>query len=591
MPFRPTSLLLAVLSASALAACSPGGRTAPAPAPAPAPAIPETLATPAPDVTPPGEAPVIAEAPRDWQLLDPSADRVPGISAERAERELLAGKQPRRTVVVAVIDGGVDTAHVDLRANLWQNPKEQPGNGKDDDGNGYVDDVRGWNFIGGRDGRNVQYDTYELTRQYVRCTSASQGGAAAGSKSGSSSGSKAGSTAGASRPAADSLPAPDRQRCEHVAQDFAQKRREAEQNAQQVRMVDNALTRVNQILRQALGTDSLTPASVQALQPTGPEVQQARQVYLQLAANGITPAAVHEAKEQTESAIEYGLNPSFNPRPIVGDNYADPSQRRYGNADVTGPDATHGTHVAGIIGAVRGNDVGVEGIAPAVRIMSVRTVPDGDERDKDVANAIRYAVDNGANIINMSFGKAYSPAKGVVDEAVKYADARGVLMVHAAGNDGEDVGQKPSYPIATYERGGRAQNWIEVGASSWQGGDKLAASFSNYSHDQVDVFAPGVDVLSTVPGGKYERNSGTSMAAPVVSGLAALLMAYYPALTAADVKRIIIASVTSFGRQEVVRPGASNGEKVPFSMLSATGGVVNAYNALRMAEQGGAARP
>jgi len=589
MPLHPKSFVLTALSALVLAACAPSRSSTPAPTPTPVPTLPETLTTPTPEPTP-SAAPVIAEAPRNWQLLDPAADRVPGISAERAERELLAGKQPRRTVIVAVLDGGVDTAHADLKANLWANPKERPGNGKDDDGNGYVDDVRGWNFIGGRDGRNVEYDTYELTREYVRCTGGAQGASQKAPSGGSSGGSSAASSGGAAGRKADSLPAGERERCERVTQDFEKKRAEATQLAQQVRMVEGALGRVKQVLGQALGTDSLTPERVMALQPTGPEVQQARQVYLQLAANGITPAAVAQAKEQTASQLEYGLNASYNPRPIVGDDYANMTQRRYGNADVMGPDAEHGTHVAGIIAAVRGNNVGVDGVAPAVRIMGVRTVPNGDERDKDVANAIRYAVDNGAQIINMSFGKAYSPGKAVVDEAVKYADSRGVLMVHAAGNDGENVDSAPSFPIAPYKQGGRAQNWIEVGASSWKGGDSLVASFSNYGRGNVDVFAPGVDVLSTVPGGKYERNSGTSMAAPVVTGVAALLMAYYPALTAADVKRIILASVTSLGEQQVLRPGA-NGEKVPFSSLSATGGIVNVYNAVRMAEEGSGTKP
>jgi subtilisin family serine protease len=248
--------------------------------------------------------------------------------------------------------------------------------------------------------------------------------------------------------------------------------------------------------------------------------------------------------------------------------------------------------VSGIIGAIRGNDTGIEGIAHNVRVMMVRTVPDGDERDKDVANAIRYAVDNGAQIINMSFGKSYSPHKRVVDDAVKYADSRGVLMVHAAGNDGENVDETPSFPTAVFEDGGRAQNWIEVGASSWKGADSLVAPFSNYGHDRVDVFAPGVDILSTAPGGGYEQQSGTSMAAPVVSGVAALLMAYYPDLTAADVKRIILESATRLTDRQVLRPNSEGlpGPAVPFGTLSATGGIVNAYEAIRMAEEMSAGR-
>ncbi len=222
----------------------------------------------------------------------------------------------------------------------------------------------------------------------------------------------------------------------------------------------------------------------------------------------------------------------------------------------------------------------MDGIAEGVRLMTVRAVPDGDERDKDVANAIRYAVDNGAHIINMSFGKAFSPQKSLVDAAVRYAEERGVLMIHAAGNDGEDVEVEESYPTPRYQDGSRAESWIEVGAANWSV-QSLAASFSNYGGTRVDVFAPGVDILSTYPGGEFRREDGTSMAAPVVTGVAAMLMAYFPDLTASDVKRILLESSTKYADFQVPRPGS--GEPVPFGELSATGGVVNAYAAVRMA--------
>ena len=292
---------------------------------------------------------------------------------------------------------------------------------------------------------------------------------------------------------------------------------------------------------------------------------------------------IAEAKKAYESQILYGFNTDYDPRRIVGDDYANTAERRYGNGDVMGPDAMHGTHVSGIIGAVRNNGVGVDGVSPAVQIMSVRTVPDGDERDKDVANAIRYAADNGAKIINMSFGKAYSPHKAAVDAAVRYAMDKGVLIIHAAGNDAEDLSKNKNFPSPVYEGGGRAPNWIEVGASGWSSLDSLAASFSNYGRNEVDVFAPGVDILSTVPGNGYERESGTSMAAPVVTGVAALLMAYYPNLTASDVKRIILESATPMKEQMVAQPGS--GAKVRFGDLSQTGGLVNVAAAVRMAQQ------
>jgi cell wall-associated protease len=502
-----------------------------------------------------------AEPQRNWQLLDETTDGVPGISAERAQRELLAGKQPARTVLVAVIDGGIDTAHVDLRANLWTNPKEVGGNGRDDDNNGFADDMHGWNFIGGKDGKDVHYDTFEVTRLYGWCTGT---GANPGP-----------------------VPADEKSKCDTIKREYEKTRNETRENVTQINQIDAVLSQILPILRQAAGTDSLTRATVSAIKPASSQVEQAKQIFLRMAAEGITPKDVAEAKTEYEARLQYGLNPAYNPRTIVGDDYNNTAQRGYGNFDVMGPDAKHGTHVAGIIGAVRNNDVGVDGIAPSVKVMMVRAVPDGDERDKDIANAIRYAVDNGAQVINMSFGKAFSPQKATVDSAVRYADAHGVLMVHAAGNDAENTDEKASFPTPNYLGGGRAQNWIEVGASSWKSGDAIVAPFSNYGRQLVDVFAPGVDILSTVPGG-YERDSGTSMAAPVVTGLAALLLDYFPTLTGADVKRIILASAVRHTDQTVQKPG---GGTAHFGELSATGGIVNAYAAIKMAMEQSSVRP
>ena len=550
-------------AATAFAACAPATPVVTAPAPAPAPPIA------APPVQAPTEQPAVTtsgvrEAPRNWQLLDDSIDHYPGISLLRAQRELLKGSAPRQSVVVAVIDGGVDTAHAALRTRLWTNPKEVAGNGKDDDHNGHVDDVHGWNFIGGADGKDVQYDTFVLTRLFVRCTGTLQ------------------------TVTERAMPTMDSTTCSKVSAEYARKKTEINSTLDQMRTIEAVMNRALPILKQAAGTDSLTPAKVEALAATSPQVIAARGLYLQLAQQGATPEAVTEAVTEYGVQSQYGLNTEYDPRAIVGDDFADLSQRNYGNADVTGPDAKHGTHVAGIIAAMPQDGVGIEGVASAALIMPVRAVPDGDERDKDIANAIRYAVDNGARVINMSFGKPYSPFKSAVDAAVKYADAHGVLMVIASGNDGASLDTASNFPTPEYTGGGRAANWIEVGASSWRGGDTLAVAFSNYSHTRVDVFAPGEDILSTVQGGGYERLSGTSMAAPVVTGLAALIMSYYPNFTAAQVRQIILDSATRYNRSSLV-PGGKSGEAVPFASLSVTGGIVNAYNALKMAQQRSAA--
>jgi subtilisin family serine protease len=556
---------LLVVSSFAIAACGAPATVATAPTPATPIATTPSVSTPSTQLTMLPAA-TVTEAPRNWQLLDESTDHIPGISVERAYRELLAGKAPKQTVLVAIIDNGIDTAHVDLKANLWVNPKEIAGNKKDDDNNGYVDDIHGWNFIGGRDGEDVHFDTFEVTREYARCHN---------------------------QPASSGEPPiSDQVYCQKVDADYNKQKADITRNVETYRQIHDVLLQITPVLQKAVAPDSLSADRVRALRPSTPQITQMRQMYLELASEGATASVIEDGLKSLEGQLKYALNPSYNPRTIVGDTYTDVAERHYGNSDVMGQDAKHGTHVAGIIGAVRGNGVGVDGIAASVKFMMIRTVPDGDERDKDVANAIRYAVDNGAQVISMSFGKAYSPYKAAVDDAVKYADAHSVLMVHAAGNDGADLANGKNFPTPFYTGGGRPQNWIEVGASSWKGGDKLAAPFSNYGKQQVDVFAPGVDILSTVPGNQYERDSGTSMAAPVVSGLAALILDFYPNLTASDIKTIIMSSVTRTN-QTVSRPGSEDKDSVSFQSLSVTGGIVNAYNALKMAEQvsNGKARP
>jgi len=533
----------------------------PAPAPAPQPAQPPRVETPPVPTVTPGQP--LTVMPENWWLLDAETNGVYGAGVDRAYREILSRKQPRRSVVVAIIDSGVDIRHEDLDAVAWVNPKETR-NSRDDDGNGYVDDINGWNFLGGKDGRNVDQDTYEVTRLHSACL-------------------KLYSPTPAATPPAEK---PAKADCAAIAADFQSKRQENEQTLAQVKQMDVVFTGFVKLLKEQLRTDTLTIEKVRGLTSVRNDVRQAQQAYLQLAQQGLTLDIIKDEVTRIEDLLKFGLNPDFNPRTIVGDNYADPTEKVYGNADVIGPDASHGTGVAGIVAAERDNK-GVMGIASNVRIMTIRTVPDGDERDKDVANAIRYAVDMGANIINMSFGKAYSPNKDVVDAAVKYADSKGVLMIHAAGNDAKNLQTEKNFPSQFYLDGGRARNWIEVGASNWEGLEKLAADFSNYGRSQVDVFAPGTTINSTSPNNEYHAASGTSFAAPVVSGIAAMLMAYYPDLTGADVRRIILESSTPLKEQMVVRPGAET--KVRFGDLSVTGAIVNAYKAVLLAEQ--AARP
>lgn len=502
------------------------------------------------------------KAPENWFNLDPEMDKVPGVSTERAYNELLKGLTPD-TVVVAVIDGGVEVDHEDLAGKIWINPEEKASNEKDDDKNGYTDDVYGWDFIGGKDGKDVHYDNLEVLR-LVRELKAEY-------------------------KSADTAALNSEQKAEYrkyislkeiVDTELAEARQGYENY--------HSFYQVLQAFAEKIGKDTITGEDVENYQPVGEYDETVKKVVLQnLEESGSTfgdfMANVKEGVEYFGAKVNYQYNIDFNPRYIVQDNYNDPRQRYYGNNEVEGPDARHGTHVAGIIAASRDNSLGIKGVAVPVKIMAIRTVPDGDERDKDVANAIRYAAENGAKVINMSFGKSYSPEKEVVDEAVKYALSKDVLLVHAAGNDGSNVDSKPNYPSPFFQNSTeRADAWIEVGASTWMGGEKLAAEFSNYGAKRVDLFAPGYRIRSTVPGSEYEELDGTSMAAPVVAGVAALVRAYYPDLSALQVKEVLMSSVTPVD-WEVTKPGTE--QLVKMTDLCVSGGIVNAYQALQAASK------
>ncbi|MBR9922855.1 MAG: S8 family serine peptidase [Bacteroidetes bacterium] len=500
-------------------------------------------------------------APDNWFNLDPVADGVQGVSTEKAYKEFLKGKESE-TIIVAVIDSGVDADHEDLAEIMWVNTDEIPGNGIDDDGNGYVDDINGWNFIGGADG-NVAEDTYEISRLYKFYQEKFDG---------------------VDPEDLNKKEKKEYDRYMEIKETIDTQRAEMQSN---VEFYSGLLDKIN-LLKKEIGKDDITSEDLEGFEPSDPDLMQAVAILQNVLGQGTT---VPEVEEQLQGGVEYfsnslnyGYNPDFDPRHIVGDNYDDSYEKGYGNNDVQGPDAGHGTHVAGIIAAVRNNDVGMNGVANDVRIMSVRAVPDGDERDKDVANAIIYAVDNGASIINMSFGKGYSWDKEAVDKAVRYAEKHDVLLVHAAGNSSQDNDASDNFPNDVYEKQGifrpkGADNWLEVGALSWNGGP---ATFSNYGQGKVDLFAPGVDIYSTVPESDYASYSGTSMASPVTAGVAALVRSYYPDLSAEQVRDILMESVVPLDK-EVTLPGSD--ETVPFSSLSVTGGVVNAAEALELASQ------
>ncbi len=516
------------------------------------------------------------QAPENWFNLAFDTDSVYGAETEKAYT-LLEGKKGKE-VVVAVIDSGVDEEHEDLSNIMWVNPNEIMGNGKDDDNNGYVDDVNGWNFIGGPEG-NVAQDNLEVTRLYRMYHEKFKD---------------------VSNPT--TLNNDEKQeyaRYLKVMRDTKKGRESAEKNLdrykQQKANIFNGLDELEKVVGK-------NPLNLQMLEEVNTEGNSSLALVINIAKNGlkseekeeVTVDYIRDAVEEGlsgaidyfETQAEYHYNIDFNPRPIVGDDYSDPYQRDYGNNEYEGPDAFHGTHVSGIIAADRNNDLGLNGVADMAKIMTIRAVPDGDERDKDVASAIIYAVDNGASVINMSFGKGYSWNKKVVDEAVKYAAKNDVLLVHAAGNSAQNNDNSQNFPNDSYDKRclfcskSADDNWIEVGALSYVTDENIPASFSNYGKEEVDLFAPGVAIYSTAPDNEYQDAQGTSMAAPVVAGVAALIRSYFPDLTAKQVKEILLESATRID-MDVKKPGTQ--DLVPFSSLSVTGGTVNAYEAVKLA--------
>ncbi len=515
------------------------------------------------------------EFPRDWFFGGAGDDHF-GISINQAYESFPIMNQGK-TVVVAIIDSGMDYKHEDLSSNMWVNPGEIAGNGKDDDNNGYVDDIHGWNFIGGPDGQNVGADSYEAARVYGSLKYKYEN--------------------------ADPKKLTKSQQAEYAEFVRAKENVEKEVNSAKNKLtqIDNIEIKVKEAFEQfemVLGKNELSQSWLDSLSGGSNEkLTLAKNIVSQYYTYGDEKdyqkiksqvfTDIDEDRKSYKNKLEYSFNPDFDPRStIVKDNYNDVTEKFYGNTDVQGPDATHGTHVGGIVGAIRGNEFGGEGVATNVRLMSVRAVPDGDERDKDVANAIRYAVDNGASIINMSFGKGFSTHKDIVDEAVKYAAKKDVLLVHAAGNSAQNNDVTPNYPNANFakktgfifKKKRRAKNWIEVGALNYKKAPELAAPFSNYGKKEVDLFAPGVRIYAPVPGNNYAPLQGTSMASPVVAGVAAVIRSQYPTLTAEQVKEAIMNSVTPV-QDEVLIPGSKT-DKTKFSNLCVSGGVVNLNNAL-----------
>jgi hypothetical protein len=506
------------------------------------------------------------DPPKNWHQMDLKVDGFYGVSLNQAY-QFLKGKKSK-TVIVTTIDSGIDTLQKDLVSVLWVNPKEIPGNGIDDDHDGLVDDVHGWDFLGGKDGKVDYTETTEEVRQYFKLKGKYE----------------------------NVTTAPEGQEKEFafwksVKTNYDSTYSKAQAEIKELTTEVNVLSATNYYIKRELKLQSdqtFNLADLDKIKTANDTINQSKTVWASVFSQigGETDNA-KVLKDITEYYAKQNnsINPDLDARArIVGDDPDVNDGKPYGNNKLKNPDASHGTGVAGLIGAVRNNGYGIDGIADNVRIMSLKAVPNGDEYDKDITNAIHYAVDHGALVINMSFGKKVSPHKAWVDEAFKYAASKDVLLVQASGNDGQDMDAKPQFPNATYLDGTTTNNVINVGASGSKLNDKLAADFSNYGKNTVDIFAPGAKVTSIDMDAEFNTEDGTSFSSPIVAGIAALILEYYPDLSARQVKHAILESATPLTGTLVLKPGTKD-VKVDFTTLSKTGGIVNAYKALLIASK------
>ncbi|MGO4817044.1 S8 family peptidase [Flavobacterium sp. W22_SRS_FP1] len=493
-------------------------------------------------------APLEENELKRWSHLDIVKDTIPGMSVDKAYTELLKGRQGVK-VIVGIVDSGVDIEHEDLKSVVWTNAKEIPGNGIDDDNNGYIDDIHGWNFLGDITKENLEYERIIKNKDLV-----------------------------------------DEVTYLEAKKTNDDKIAEANQGKVRLEQMIIATTTADEQIAKELGKAIYTIEELNAVESKDAPVMESKVVMQRMLSYGMSVVELEDAIQGDIDgmiSVLNGDNLKQNYREVVGDNPNDINDTKYGNNNVMGPDKEkilHGTHVAGIVAQVRNNNIGGDGIANNVEILTVRAVPDGDEYDKDIALGIRYAVDNGAKVINGSFGKSFSPHKQWVYDAIKYAEKKDVLIVHAAGNDAKDIDSFNNYPNDSDDKITEfADNMITIGALNFEYGDKVVARFSNIGKVNVDVFAPGVKIYATTPENTYKYLQGTSMASPNVAGVAAIIRSYYPKLSASQVKHILMDSGVLISTDVIV--GGNPKDSRSFTNLSKSGKIVNAYNALLMADK------
>lgn len=502
-----------------------------------------------------------------WHYKDINKDSIYGTSFYKWKQENNNSK-PKNKIIVAVLDTQIDLLHEALNGKLWKNEKEIPNNHIDDDKNGYIDDVNGWNYIGYKNGNYYRYDNFEYTKiignkkKFIENNSFGK----------------------------------DTSYLNKIYKKVEQKQKKNEDYYKNwKKSLDfrvNNWKKVEDTIKHFFPNDDYTINRLDSLYTiykiNDKTFKQRRNdndedlgalifyKIVSLEVNHKTLSDLEEQNKQLDSIIKRNLNPILKSRTKLplGNNILNNNTFQL----------DHSTLVAGTIGA---NDTNgkIEGFHPNIKIMPLCISLSGDEYDEDIAKAIYYAVDNGAKIINMSIGKEFSMNQKLVTEALKYAELKDVLVVHPSGNDGMNIDEDSYYPndFDYYTQQDLVSNFINVGSISERKGEKVVSDFSNYGKNQVDIFAPGEDVLVAQPNNQYGKDSGTSIAGPMVSGTAALIRLYYPKLTAQEIKTCILESGTPV-LHKVIKPGTKD-EMVSFSELCKSGKILNTYNAMEMAKQ------
>jgi len=482
------------------------------------------------------------------------------------------------SIIVAVLDTQIDINHEDLKSQIWVNEKEIPENNIDDDENGYVDDIFGWNFVGKPKGGYFRYwnfecvriikkwDNYFKDKNYVHDDSVEYFNEYKRAKILYEAENKF------YKNWLKSLVynVKNRPKVEDTLRYFFPKE---DYSISQLDSLYNKYKINDKRYKQRRDDDD---------QDLGALIDYMR-VSMETGDRKFEDLIEH--KNQKDSILNRNFNIEINDRLLIGDN-PDVLDKGYGNNKLNNNifQLNHSTEVSSIIAGQR-NNIGVNGFHNNIKIMPLCISVSGDEYDKDIAMAIYYAVDNGAKVINMSFGKEFSLNQKWVTDAFKYAEENNVLLVHCSGNNNFNVDINRYYPndYDYFSKKELVGNFINVGSISKRTDSSMVSPFSNFGKENVDIFAPGEEIYVAKPNNQYGYDSGTSLAGPMVSGTAALIWLYYPKLTVHQMKSIILDSGVAIDKK-VIKPGTKN-EMVPFSELSKTGKILNTYNAFLLAKK------